>query len=54
MRYNAQIKHFYTRLCESGKPKKVAMTACMRKLLVITNTTVKNNEPWRSDEVVVG
>ncbi len=32
-RHNPVIKAFYDRLVESGKPKKVALTACMRKLL---------------------
>ena len=47
MRFNEQIKIFYERLCNAGKPKKVAMTACMRKLLIVMNAMVKNNEPWR-------
>ena len=32
----------------AGKPKKVALTACMRKLLVILNTMVKNNQHWKA------
>lgn len=47
-RYNAQIKAFYARLCQAGKPKKVALTACMRKLLIVMNSMIKNNEPWHS------
>lgn len=45
-RYNTVIKAFYTRLCESGKPKKVALTACMRKLLTILNHMLRTNSPW--------
>ena len=36
-RYNPVLRDFYQRLCEAGKPKKVALTACMRKLLTILN-----------------
>ena len=46
-RYNDQIKTFYQRLCAS-KPKKVALVACMHKLLIIMNAMVKNKEPWRA------
>lgn len=46
-RYNPTIKAFYERLLEAGKPKKVALTACMRKLLTILNSMIKNNSPWR-------
>ena len=37
MRYNPTLKEFYERLLRAGKPKKVALTACMRKLLTILN-----------------
>jgi transposase len=47
-RYNPIIKAFYTRLCGSGKAKKVALTACMRKLLTIVNAMLKHRTPWRS------
>lgn len=50
VRYNPPLKDFYDRLCKAGKPKKVALTACMRKLLVILNSMVKNNTYWRSPE----
>ena len=43
IRHNFAIKSFYNRLIEAGKPKKVAITACMRKLLTILNAMVKNN-----------
>ncbi|AEV26480.1 transposase [Azospira oryzae PS] len=45
-RSNPPIREFYQRLCAQGKPKKVALTACMRKLLTVINAVVKNNSPW--------
>jgi transposase len=41
---------FYQKLLAAGKMKKVALVACMRKLLVILNAMVKNNTPWREME----
>jgi transposase len=52
-RSNPVIQTFYKRLLARGKAKKVALVACMRKLLTILNTMVRNNEPWRTKEVVV-
>lgn len=49
-RYNPAIKAFYQRLVQQGKKPKVALTACMRKLLVILNTMVKNNTPWNPNQ----
>jgi len=46
IRCNPVVKKFYQRLCDAGKPPKVAITACMRKLLIILNTMVKNRTPW--------
>ena len=46
--WNPTIKAFAQRLAAAGKPFKVVMTACMRKLLTILNTMVRNNEPWRT------
>ena len=40
-RYNPVIRDFYLRLCSAGKRKKVALTACMRKLLTILNSMLK-------------
>ena len=53
-RYNPVIKKFYVRLLANGKEKKVALVACMRKLLTILNCMVRNNEPWRTEKVVTG
>lgn len=47
VRYNPVIKSFYENLLQRGKPKKVALTACMRKLLVILNAMLRNGELWR-------
>jgi len=44
--WNPSIKAFYQRLIEKGKPYKVALTACMRKLLVILNAMVKTQQTW--------
>lgn len=46
-RFNPVIRAFYQRLCAAGKAKKVALTACMRKLLVILNAMLKHRTPWR-------
>lgn len=45
-RFNPVIKAFYTRLVTAGKPKKVALVACMRKLLTILNAMLRKNEEW--------
>lgn len=45
-RFNPVIRAFYQRLCAAGKAKKVALTACMRKLLVILNAMLKYRRPW--------
>jgi len=50
-RFNPVIRAFYQRLCRAGKAKKVALTACMRKLLVILNTMIKHRTPWHQEEV---
>jgi transposase len=45
-RFNPLIRAFAERLEAAGKPIKVVLTACMRKLMVILNTMLKNNLPW--------
>ncbi len=45
-RFNTQIRTFYQRLVAKGKPKKVALTAAMRKLLTILNTLVRTDQLW--------
>lgn len=46
---NAVIRAFYLRLLATGKPKKLALVACMRKLLTILNTMVRTNTTWNAD-----
>lgn len=46
IRCNEPIKAFAERLKKAGKPPKVVIVACMRKLLTIMNSMLKNNEPW--------
>jgi transposase len=48
IRYNPVLKEFYQRLRSSGKLHKVAMTACMRKLIVILNAMMKNKTCWQA------
>ena len=49
IRCNAVIKAFYTRLRAAGKPAKVAIVACIRKLLTILNVMLRTNTPWREN-----
>ena len=51
LRFNPVIKEFYQRLVSKGKPRKVALTACMRKLLSIVNLMVRNQTTWKTDLV---
>ena len=46
MRFNPRIKPFAERLKLAGKPTKVVIVACMRKLLTIMNSMLKNSTPW--------
>ena len=45
-RSNPVIKAFYARLIKAGKLPKVAITACMRKLLTILNAMMRNKQKW--------
>ena len=49
-RFNPVIRVFYQRLYQAGKANKVALTACMRKLLTILNAILKHRTPWRHTE----
>ena len=51
IRYNKPIRTFYQRLVANGKLKKVALVACMRKLLVILNAMVKKG--WFEKRLVL-
>lgn len=46
VRHNPVLRAFYDRLLEAGKPKKVALTVCMRKLLTILNAMLKHQTHW--------
>ena len=46
---NAVIRAFYQRLVAAGKPKKLALVACMRKLLTLLNAMVRTHERWRAE-----
>jgi len=46
------LKAFAERLTAAGKPFKVVMTACMRKLLTILNVMVRDNQPWNPERIV--
>ena len=48
-RFNPAIKACYQRLVAAGKPKKVALVACMRKLLITLNAIARTKSPWQSD-----
>ena len=51
-RYNPTMKAFYERLVSKGKPKKVALVAVMRKLLVTLNVMVREQKTWRKPTLV--
>lgn len=48
IRHNPVIQTFYERLLANGKLKKVALVACMRKLLVILNAMIRDNKSWQA------
>jgi transposase len=50
VRYNPGLKAFYERLRAVGEAAKVALTACMRKLLTSLNAMVKHHMPWQPQE----
>ena len=49
---NPVIRAFYLRLLAAGKPKKLALVACMRKLLTTLNAMARANERWRANEML--
>jgi transposase len=53
-RHNPVLKAFYTRLIAKGKPKKVALVACMRKLIVILNVMIARGEKWDASKYEQG
>lgn len=48
VRHNARLRAVYDRLLAVGKPKKLALTAVMRKLIVILNAMLRDRQPWRA------
>ena len=52
-RVNLDVREFYQRLLAAGKAKKVALVACMRKLLTILNASVKSGAPWNEKMNVI-
>jgi transposase len=52
IRCNAVIRALYQRLINAGKHHYVAITACMRKMLVILNAMLKSNQPWKCPQEV--
>lgn len=52
-RFNPVIRDFYTKLLSSGKPKKLALVACMRKLITILNSMLKNKTKWGENMSII-
>lgn len=52
-RFNPVIRSFYSRLLAAGKAKKLAITACMRKLITILNAMLKHHTAWKPTEVLL-
>jgi transposase len=52
-RRNPVVQAFYARLLAAGKKPKVALTACMRKLLVILNTMLRDQTPWAAKTAIL-
>ncbi len=48
-RWNPELRDFYQRLRAAGKPKKVALVACMRKLLTLLNAILMHRTPWQEN-----
>ena len=53
-RYNPVLKAFYARLRTAGKPAKVALVACMHKLLTIANAIIRDGRPWDAPQPAIG
>ena len=48
VRFNPVIRRFYERLLGAGKHQKVALTACVRKMIIMLNAMVRDSTPWRT------
>ena len=53
IRCNDQIRSFYQRLREHGKPAKVALVACMRKLLTMLNAMTRDQTVWQPQDLAL-
>lgn len=53
VKHNPRLRVFYERLCAAGKVFKVAITACMRKLLTILNAMARSGTPWQPERALV-
>ena len=51
--HNPVIKAFHDKLIDNGKPKKVAIIACLRKLLTIVNAMVRDGTRWEERSFVI-
>jgi transposase len=51
VRHNPVLHTFYQRLLPHGKPKKVALTACMHKLLIILHAVLRDRTPWQPTQL---
>ena len=47
-RFNPDLKAKYDQLIAAGKPQKVAITAIMRKLIILANALLRDNRPWQA------
>jgi transposase len=47
VRHNPVLRAFYEQLLARGKPKKLALTACMHKLLLILHAVLRDRTPWQ-------
>lgn len=52
VRHNPVLRAFYQGLCARGKPKKLALTACMHKLLTILHAILRTKQPWHATSLV--
>lgn len=50
VRHNPALRAFYQRLVAAGKAKKLALTAAMRKLVVLLNAMLRDGTPWRAPQ----
>jgi transposase len=50
VRHNPGLRAFYARLVAAGKAKKLALTAAMRKLVVLLNAMLRDGTPWRAPQ----